>query len=224
MRRRTDPRLSRAVSSLGALEVKREPNAVRREEHEPAPSHRAASLVPRWERGFTMAAVVMIMAVMAIMLTVAVEAVSFQQRREKEAELIFRGRQIVEGIRLFRSRNGRFPMQLAELATAKPRALRKVWKDPITGKADWVPIFLGQGGTTVPIGIAMPTPTPGPAGPQPGTDARGPVVGVHSRSCADSIMVLDGHTRYCDWKFVFDPTRPGGGLMPGTPVIRPPGA
>ncbi len=98
------------------------------------------------ECGFTLAAVLVIMAVMAIFLTVAVQTVTFQQRREKEEELIFRGNQIVEAIRLFRARNGRFPMTLKELATAKPRVLRKIWTDPITGKVDWDPVFLGQEG------------------------------------------------------------------------------
>ena len=38
----------------------------------------------------------------------------------------------------------------------------------------------------------------------PATYAVGPVIGVHSRSCATSIKVIDGRDRYCDWKFVFD--------------------
>jgi len=153
------------------------------------------------------------MAVMAIMLTVAVQTASFHVRREREAELIFRGKQIVEGIRLFRARNGRFPGSLIELAKSDPRVIRKVWVDPITRYPDWVPIFLGQEGTTVgKPGAPTPAPTPGPtpkAGPAafPPTDATGPVVGVHSRSCEKSIKVLDGRDRYCDWKFVFDPQK-----------------
>jgi len=161
--------------------------------------------------------VVAIMAAMAILLTVAVQTASFQMRREREEELIFRGRQIVEGIRVFRARNGRFPGSLVELAEADPRVVRKVWKDPVTRATDWVPIFLGQEGTS-PTGPAAgqppptPAPTPGPtpkAGPAafPPTEATGPVVGVHSRSCEKSIKVVDGRERYCDWKFVFDPQK-----------------
>jgi len=101
------------------------------------------------ERGFTLATLVVLMAVMAVFLTVAIESVSFQQRREKEQELIFRGTQIVEGIRLFRARFGRFPVKLEELPNAKPRVLRKAWADPMTGKPDWQPVFLGQEGTTL---------------------------------------------------------------------------
>lgn len=169
-----------------------------------------------------MAAVLVIMAIMAILMTVAVQTASFQQRREKEEELIFRGNQIVEGIRLFRARNGRFPLTLGELATAKPRVLRKMWADPMTGVADWEPVFLGEEGTNLGPGIApVPTPTPGIGGPAQGGAKTGPIVGVHSRSCADSIKVYDGRTRYCDWKFVFDPTRQTG-VRPPAPVVTPP--
>jgi type II secretory pathway pseudopilin PulG len=154
-----------------------------------------------------------IMAIMAIFLTIAVETVSFQQRREKEEELIFRGNQGVEAIRLFRARNGRFPLTLVELANAKPRVLRKVWVDPMTGKTDWVPIFLGQEGVAVPgIGIGLPaTPQPMPGVRQPGSGARGPIIGVHSASCEEGIKVVDGRTRYCEWKFYYDPNRQRAG-------------
>jgi type II secretory pathway pseudopilin PulG len=168
------------------------------------------------EDGFTLVAMMVIMAVMAIALTVAVQTVSFQKKRENEQELIFRGGQFVEGVRLFRARQGRFPITLDELVKAKPRVLRKKWVDPVTGSFDWVPVFFGQEGqpvTTQPGGTAGgegPTPTPTPV-PTPSlfglpnqTTARGPIVGVRSPSCETSIKVYNGHTRYCDWKFFYD--------------------
>jgi type II secretory pathway pseudopilin PulG len=185
------------------------------------------------EDGFTLVAVVVMMAVMAILLTVAVETVSFQQRREKEEELIFRGNQVVEAIRLFRARNGRFPLNLGELVTAKPRVLRKTWADPMTGKPDWEPVFLGEEGETVAGGT--PPGTPGPketpeAEPTPG-QVKGPtmpggakvgaIIGVHSRSCEESIKLYEGRTRYCDWKFYFDPNKKPGPQAPG-PSPTPP--
>jgi type II secretory pathway pseudopilin PulG len=116
-----------------------------------------------------MAGVVVIMAIMAIMLTVAVQTASFHKKRENELELIFRGQQFGEAVRLFRARNGRFPLKLEELVKANPRVLRKEFKDPITGKFDWVPVFFGQGGTQVGgAGTANPTQTPRPfAAPTP---------------------------------------------------------
>jgi type II secretory pathway pseudopilin PulG len=168
-----------------------------------------------------MVAVIVIMAIMAIFLTVAVETVSFQQQREKEEELIFRGNQIVEAIRLFRARNGRFPLALDELVKAKPRVLRKVWADPVTGKPDWEPVFFGEEGTSVGAGgtgTAPPQPTPGPT---PAAGAKtGPIIGVHSRSCAESIKVFEGRTRYCDWKFYYDPNRKTGVALPGPSPVQ----
>jgi type II secretory pathway pseudopilin PulG len=115
------------------------------------------------QSGFTMAGVIVVMAIMAIMLTVAVQSATFHKKRENELELVFRGEQFAEAVRLFRARNGRFPLKLEELVKAKPRVLRQQWKDPITGKFDWVPVFFGQGGTQVDSGGgATPTQTPGP--------------------------------------------------------------
>jgi type II secretory pathway pseudopilin PulG len=189
----------------------------------------------RGEKGFTLAALLVIMAVMAVFLGVAMQSASFQVQREKEEELVFRGNQIVEAIRLFRARNGRFPTGLKQLAEADPRVLRKQWSDPITGKTDWVPVFLGQdmqssGGG--PAGGQQPEATPqagqpqseepeATPGPTPGTGAFpdtlavGPVIGVHSRSCATSIKVVDGRTRYCDWNFVFDASKIQGPRVRG---------
>lgn len=163
--------------------------------------------------GYTMVAVLVSMAIMAILATVAVQTATFQKKRENEEELIFRGKQYVEGIRLFRARHGRFPVVLEELAKANPKVLRQAWEDPVTGQIDWVPVFLGQDGQQVGrqpglVDGAAPTPAPTPVGggdaPMPATDARGPIIGVHSRSCEESIKVLDGRTRYCDWKFVLE--------------------
>lgn len=165
------------------------------------------------------------MAVMAIFLTVAVQSASFQAQREKEEELIFRGQQAVEAIRLFRARNGRFPLTLDELVKAKPRVLRKPWADPMTGMPDWLPIYLGEEGTTVAGGGSPgPTPTPNPGGSgRPGT-ARGPIIGVRSRVCSEAIKIYEGRTKYCEWKFFFDSQkagRPGQPKPPG-PTPRPP--
>ncbi len=186
---------------------------------------------------------VMIIAIMSIMMGAAVEIVSFQMRREREAELIFRGQQYIEGIRLFRLRYGRYPMRLKEMWDANPRVLRKKWKDPITDSYDWGLVFLGQEGG--PVGrqgrgqrSAQQTPTPrsgagdddsgepGTSG-QGGTSGRGrgeqvgPIVGVHSTSCDQSIKVYEGRTTYCEWRFVLSDQEQGrgagGGVQPGRP-------
>ena len=168
------------------------------------------------EAGYTLVMVVMIVAIVAIMMGVAVQTVSFQMQREREAELIFRGKQYVEGIRLYRQKYGRYPMRMKELWEADPRVLRRKWTDPITGSEEWGVVFLGQegqqvgapGGPTAP-GQSRPrsTPTRTPVFGDRGLGGRGekvgPIIGVHSLSSDASIKVYEGRTQYNEWKFVF---------------------
>jgi type II secretory pathway pseudopilin PulG len=100
----------------------------------------------RAEAGYTLVMFVMAIAVMSIAMGVAVQTVEFQMRREREAELIFRGEQFIEAIRLYKVKYGRYPMQLKEIYEAKPRVIRKKWKDPITDSENWGIVFLGQEG------------------------------------------------------------------------------
>ena len=192
------------------------------------------------EAGYTLAILVMVIAVMAIMMAAAVEFVSFQAQREKEAELIFRGKQYVEGIRLYRQKYGRFPMRMKELWEADPKVLRKKWTDPITESDDWVVVFQGEEGRELVApgstgGNSRPTPTRTPVferAREPEGEKVGPIIGVRSRSTDSSIKVYEGRTQYDLWKFVLEETGPSSsGDTPwgqvDTPVSggpgRPPG-
>jgi len=176
----------------------------------------------------------MVIAIMAIMMAAAVEIVSFQAQREKEAELIFRGKQYVEGIRLYKMKYGRYPMRMKELWEADPKVLRRKWTDPITGSDRWGIVFQGQGGRelTVPgAGGTRPTPTRTPVFERQREDEGekvGPIIGVHSLSTDTSIKVYEGRTQYDLWKFVLQeegaPPRPGGEVDPErTPGSNTPG-
>jgi type II secretory pathway pseudopilin PulG len=182
------------------------------------------------EAGYTLAIFVMVLAVMAIMMAAAVEIVSFQAQREKEAELIFRGQQYVEGIRLYRQKYGRYPMRMQELWEANPRVLRKKWSDPITGSEKWGVIFKGQEGReiTAPRSGPQPTPTRTPVfeRQREGEGEKvGPIIGVHSLSTETSIKVYEGRTQYNMWKFVLKDERgaPGGPGTTPTPSYQPTG-
>ena len=195
------------------------------------------------DAGFTLAMFLIVIAVMSIMMGVAVQAVSFRMQREKEAELIFRGEQYVEAIRLYKQKYGRNPMRMKEIWEADPRVIRKRWKDPITDSLDWGVVFVGQGGRElVPGGGPVPTGTPqigaggsqrppqgsNPIGATRGPDGEmiGPIQGVYSKSCEESIKVYKGRTSYCDWKFVLEEQQQGGpgapGGQPGQAVPTPP--
>jgi type II secretory pathway pseudopilin PulG len=175
----------------------------------------SSSLIPHSsEAGYTLAMFVMVIAIMAIMMAAAVEIVSFQAQREKEAELIFRGQQYVEGIRLYRQKYGRYPMRMQELWEADPKVLRKKWTDPITGSENWGVIFEGQEGREIrgPQTGPQPTPTKTPVFErqrEEGGEKVGPIVGVHSLSTETSIKVYEGRTQYNMWKFVLKDQRAG---------------
>jgi type II secretory pathway pseudopilin PulG len=163
----------------------------------------------------------MVIAIMAIMMAAAVEIVSFQAQREKEAELIFRGQQYVEGIRLYKKKYGRNPMRMKELWEADPRVLRRKWADPITGSDEWGVIFQGQEGqslTNPAGGGPRPTPTRTPVferAREGGGEKVGPIVGVHSLSTETSIKVYEGRTQYDMWKFIFRELGQPGGVAGG---------
>jgi type II secretory pathway pseudopilin PulG len=85
------------------------------------------------ERGYAMAALLVAMSVMAIALSTALPVFQTVARREKEAELVFRGEQYARAIGLFQRKYGNaLPPDVDVLLNE--RFLRKQYKDPITGE------------------------------------------------------------------------------------------
>ena len=88
--------------------------------------------VKRHERGYAMAALLVAMTVMAIVLSTAMPVYSTVARREREAELVFRGEQYARAIAMFQRKYGnQLPPDVDVLIDQK--FLRKKYKDPITG-------------------------------------------------------------------------------------------
>ena len=86
----------------------------------------------RGERGYAMAALLVAMSVMAIVLSTAMPVYQTVARREREAELVFRGEQYARAIALFQRKYGnQLPPDVDVLIDQ--RFLRKKYKDPITG-------------------------------------------------------------------------------------------
>ena len=109
------------------------------------------------DRGYAMAALLVSLAIMAVLMSVAMPACRHLARREKEAELAFRGEQYARAIALFRAKNGNnFPPSLDVLVQG--RYLRKKYKDPMTPDGEF---------RAIPVGNAQGQPG-GAAPPQPG--------------------------------------------------------
>jgi len=100
----------------------------------------------RPDKGYVLIILMMVVLVLSVGLTVAVPFYQTELQREKEEELIFRGKQYVEAVRLFQTMApGTFPSSLKELE--ENRCIRRLYKDPMTDKGEWnVVLPLGQPG------------------------------------------------------------------------------
>ena len=96
----------------------------------------------RDERGYAMVVLLVSLAVMAVMMSVAMPVWKQVSQREKETELAFRGEQYARAIGLFQRKNGPGTLPPSIDALVEQRFLRKKYKDPITNN-DFVPLLQG---------------------------------------------------------------------------------
>jgi type II secretory pathway pseudopilin PulG len=187
------------------------------------------------QRGYAMAALLVMLAVMSILMTALLPAWRFQAKREKELELIFRGEQYVKAIERYERKMGPGMRPPSIDVLVQQRFLRKKYKDPMTEDGEFQPIYIGANNPTSPTpggrgqrGLPGPTqPTPGQpsvgsgfSGGQPG---MGGILGVVSKSKESSIRTYKGGTRYNEWRFIFAGAANRPGMPPdggrGTPGI-----
>ena len=103
-----------------------------------------------YEAGFMLVFVVLLAALMLIALAVAAPVVAKDLRRDKEVESAHRANEYVRAIRLYYRKNKTYPVSIDALEnTNNVRYLRKQYIDPLTGKADWRIIHVGENKTTV---------------------------------------------------------------------------
>ncbi|HYG62839.1 MAG TPA: hypothetical protein VEL74_09680 [Thermoanaerobaculia bacterium] len=117
----------------------------------------------RGESGYNLVVLIVIITVMNVMVAAALPLWSGAIQRDKEEELIFRGLQYAEAIRVFQNKQSRLPVRLEELIEAEPRAIRQLWKDPMTEDGKWQLIFQNMQGA--------------PLQPQPGGIGGDPAAG-----------------------------------------------
>ncbi|MCX6565819.1 MAG: type II secretion system protein [Candidatus Aminicenantes bacterium] len=98
-------------------------------------------MVRRSEAGYTLLVLMVLISVLTVGLMVALPVLETQSWREKEEELLFRGRQYVEAVRLFVKENpGSYPESIEDLI--KNRYLRKAFLEPMTKGGKWNLILL----------------------------------------------------------------------------------
>jgi type II secretory pathway pseudopilin PulG len=153
-------------------------------------SHRRAA------RGFTYIGILFAIALIGVGLAGIGTVWRTSAQRERERELLFIGHEFRRAIgRYYASGGGglRYPRELADLLNDQrfpvPRHhLRRLYRDPMTGEADWQLVRTPDGGIT-------------------GVYSASPGVPIKRANFdpADAAFALA--ECYCDWQFIYQPRR-----------------
>lgn len=196
-----------------------QPLRSKRSKHSVSGCHAGAAPVPRpGEAGFFYVALLVLMAMSSVALTVVSQVWHTMQVRDREAELLWVGSEMRTAIELYyRSTPAgvveRYPQRLEDLLRdprypGTRRYLRRIYRDPVTGRKDWGLLKAGN-----------------------------LITGVYSLSDAEPVkkagfrvadQAFEGTMKYSQW--VFTPrtgNRPvalpaDGAGRPGMPVPPPP--
>jgi type II secretory pathway pseudopilin PulG len=168
--------------------------------------------------GFTYIAALMLVVIMGIMLSVAAQSWTMVMKREREAELLFRGKQIVDAIARWQNPTGaagvtRPSRSLDDLSyllkdpgsAAKVRYLRKdpktSYNDPITGKEWEVIRDNARGGI---IGVASKSEEK-PLKQKKFVEMFYPLDPQRDNYLITMFKGFEGKSKYKDWQFVYLP-------------------
>jgi len=151
---------------------------------------RLRAAAQRGARGYALIGLLLTVAVTGIALAAAAQLWSTVSRRDKEEDLIRIGLEFREAIRSYAASSPgaeQFPPRLEDLlldprSPNVKRHLRRIYADPVTGKADWGLVKRGEA-----------------------------IIGVHSlaegkplKSALDPLLgIADEATSYQDWIFVY---------------------
>ncbi len=192
---------------------------------------RHPSQVAKRSAGYNLVVLAVAVTVLNIMVAKALPLWTYVVQKEKEEELIFRGLQYAEAIRIFQTRHGRLPTKLEELIKVEPRSIRQLYKNPMSDDGDWGLIFQDQRGQGQGQNLGG-----NARGNRNGRDRRnrdqeeenrsssfglpesgdrvriGPIIGVHSEEGGEAIKVFaplgsgggGGGSDYSQWKFTVD--------------------
>jgi type II secretory pathway pseudopilin PulG len=100
---------------------------------------------PQSESGYILLAVLFMVVLILVALAVAAPRIATDIQRDREDELIHRGKQYTRAVKLYYKKFGRYPSSIDQLEnTNNIRFLRKRYVDPMTGKDDWKIVHFGE--------------------------------------------------------------------------------
>ena len=106
----------------------------------------------RAQEGYALLMIMFFLAMLVLSMATAAPTVINDLQRDKEEEMVWRGKQYVRGIRLFYQKVHRFPVELDDLTKPKTglRFMRQAYKDPMNQvDGSWRMIYLGPGGVLI---------------------------------------------------------------------------
>jgi type II secretory pathway pseudopilin PulG len=154
--------------------------------------------------GFTYIGLLVAIVIIGAALAAVGQVWSTEAKREREAELLYRGNTIRKAIGAYvfgPGGGGRYPRELQDMVQDQrsPQAihyLRRAYEDPMTGQADWTLIRGPDGGI---MGVA--------------SSSKDTPLKVRGFDIANEYF--KDATCYCDWQFIYvPPLRRGVGAAP----------
>jgi hypothetical protein len=116
-------------------------------------NRRALTNARNSQGGYALLLVVFLLALLVVGTMSISLRVLTQGRREKEEEMIWRGKQYTRGIKLYYRKLGRFPNSMDDLVKPKVgnlRFMRQAYKDPMNKEdGSWRLIYVGPGGNLI---------------------------------------------------------------------------
>jgi type II secretory pathway pseudopilin PulG len=112
------------------------------------------------ESGYVLLAVMLTLTLILVALSIEAPRIGQQIKRDKEEELVHRGKDYATAVKRFVHKNGgRYPASIEQLEnTNHIRFLRKKYIDPMTRESDWKMVHVGE------AQINIPAPNPGLSG------------------------------------------------------------
>jgi hypothetical protein len=189
---------------------------------------RSRQLGRKGEQGHLMAGLIAAITIMLLFSTITFQAWEDVIRRDNEAEMIFRGKEIARGIMRYRKDHaGMGPLTLEQLAEPGPQGqyyMRRLYEDPLVKDGKWGLLYLGPGGNIIDPSAQLKQPEQGlpalnagfdraaPVGDQleqvgvSGGNSGGigiPIAGVKTLCTDDPFRMFNGVLDYSQWQFTY---------------------
>ena len=166
---------------------------------------RTPSIGCRAESGFTYIGLLIAVVIMGLLLTVVGRVWKTTEQRGREAQLLWVGQQYRLAIASYYASGRGFPSALADLVQdgrfpVPKHHLRRLYPDPMTGKADWTPVLTPDGQAI--MGIA--------------SSSNG--VPIKRKGFDVSDEIFEDADCYCVWQFIYMPRRRWGVTPEATPT------